>query len=196
MDKNEALERLKLIETMVSEQRGSAIENGRGLMWFGLGTAALLFLGYGLQLKNMPDEGRLVFALLGLALIAVGGVWEWRRYRRFRAQPTLAFRVYLALMLGTVFFLAPILLLEQRGLLQDEAGISLLFALMALSFAIYRPILGNRWLDGAALVWFVGACLSAAGYLPDPLLSCGTLMLLGMALPGWLMYRDHRSQCR
>ncbi|MBI2380854.1 MAG: hypothetical protein HYV16_08880 [Gammaproteobacteria bacterium] len=196
MDKQEALDRLKLIETMVSEQRGSAIENGRGLMGFGLAGGLLLFLGYAVKLDSLPEPGHWMFVALGLVLMLLACVFEWRRYRRFRPNPTLAYRVYLSFTLGSVFFLVPVTVLEQRGQLSSEAALSLLFALMALSFAIYRPILGNRWLDGAALVWFAGACLSAAGMRVDPLLLGGSLMLLGMALPGWLMVRQSRNAAR
>lgn len=192
MEKQEALDRLKLIETMVSENRGAAVDNGRAMMIVGLLLPAYIGLASLLDIKNNPVARSIAIGVALLCLLYVA-YEERQRYLRFKRKPTLAYRVYNALALGMIAFMVPLQIMEQRGLLAEEAALSLAYALIALSFAVYRPILGYAWLNAAAALWFIGACLGVSGAGISPLLLASVLSVLGFALPGWLLYRQRAS---
>lgn len=193
MDRQEALERLKLIETLVNENRGSALENGKSWMWLGGCMSLVMLIGDAISRQWLPRSLKLAL-LLAMAVLLAYACWvEWRRYQRYRDNPTLAFKVYLGFMLGSFYVVVPLSILEARGLVSEELAISLFYGLMALSFAVFRPLLGFRWLDGFGLFWFAAACIYA--WIPglNPFLTTALVFLMGWCLPGFLLYRESQN---
>lgn len=189
MDRQEALDRLRLIDRMVNENRGSALENGKSWMWVSGLMSALLLAVECLRQHWIPEFLRWParIGLLGLVIYTI--TVEWQRYQRFRRNPTLAYRVYMALMLGSLYLMIPFEILQWRGLLPLDAGFALLYGLMALTMAVFRPLLALRWLDGFALFWLAGACALALRPEINPLLFSAAMMMCGGFLPGYLLYR-------
>lgn len=192
MEKQEALDRLKLIETMVSENRGAQVDNGRGMIYVGLLMPALLLLANVVDFKTNPFAKKIA-AGIALILLMYAAVDQWRRYQRFKRNPTLAYRIYTALALCSAVFIVPVEIMTSRGLMQEEAVIALLYALLALTFAIYRHVLGHAWLNAVAGLWFIGSCLAASALAIPPVFLACVLSILGCALPGWLIHRSSRT---
>lgn len=192
MDRQEALDRLKLIDALVQENRGSALEDGTSWMWLGGCMSLAMLAADGVAHAWLPGVARIPLGILVLLLLIGSFLVEWRRYRRYRATPTLAFKVYLAFMYGSFYVILPFLWLQAQGRVSADTVITLLYGLLALSFAVFRPILGHRWLDGFGLFWFVAACYYGFARALNPYLFSSACLVIGWVLPGYFLYRHAR----